>query len=55
MLLTRQCVFTHIHAAPAVQYPLLVSHHTRVAALPGIKEYLASPARVEKVNGNGLG
>lgn len=36
-------------------YPLLVSHHTRVAALPGIKEYLASPARVEKVNGNGLG
>jgi hypothetical protein len=32
-----------------------VAHHARIAALPGVKEYLASPRREEKVNGNGLG
>ncbi|KAF6266727.1 glutathione S-transferase [Scenedesmus sp. NREL 46B-D3] len=36
-------------------YPLLVAHHGRVAGLPGIKEYLASPARLDKVNNNNLG
>jgi len=38
-----------------LQYPLLTAHYKRVADLPGIKEYLASPQRLEKVNGNGLG
>lgn len=38
-----------------LQYPLLVAHHGRVAGLPGIKEYLASPARLDKVNNNNLG
>ncbi len=33
----------------------LVAHHARVAALPGVAAYLASPLRIEKVNGNGLG
>lgn len=33
----------------------LVAHHARVAALPGVAAYLASPLRLEKVNGNGLG
>ena len=55
MLLTRQCVFTHIHAAPAVQSPPLVSHHRRVAALHVINDDLPSPARVENANCNGLG
>ncbi|WIA09015.1 hypothetical protein OEZ85_008429 [Tetradesmus obliquus] len=36
-------------------YPLLVAHHGRVAGLPGIAEYLASPARLDKVNNNNLG
>eukprot|EP00775_Hariotina_reticulata_P013740 gene13740-13861_t len=36
-------------------YPLLVAHHKRIAELPGIKEYLASPARLDKVNNNMLG
>lgn len=38
-----------------LQYPLLTGHHQRIAELPGIKEYLASPQRLEKINGNGLG
>jgi hypothetical protein len=38
-----------------VQYPLLTGHYQRVAELPGIKEYLASPLRMDKVNGNGMG
>jgi hypothetical protein len=42
-------------AACVLQYPLLVAHHSRVAGLPGIKEYLASPARLDKVNNNNLG
>lgn len=37
------------------QYPLLAGHYKRIADLPGVKEYLASPQRLEKVNGNGLG
>lgn len=36
-------------------YPLLAGHYKRIADLPGVKEYLASPQRLEKVNGNGLG
>jgi hypothetical protein len=38
-----------------LQYPLLGGHYQRVAELPGIKEYLASPRRLEKVNNNNLG
>jgi hypothetical protein len=38
-----------------VQHPLLTGFYNRVAQLPGIKEYLASPLRLEKVNGNGMG
>lgn len=38
-----------------VQYPLLSGFYKRVAQLPGIKEYLASPLRLDKVNGNGMG
>lgn len=38
-----------------LQYPLLVAHHGRIAGLPGIAEYLASPARLDKVNNNNLG
>jgi hypothetical protein len=33
----------------------LVTHHKRIAELPGIKEYLASAARLEKINNNMLG
>eukprot|EP00198_Chlamydomonas_reinhardtii_P011758 XP_001701095.1 glutathione S-transferase [Chlamydomonas reinhardtii] len=36
-------------------YPELLAFHDHVAALPGIKEYLASPKRVAAVNGNNLG
>ena len=36
-------------------YPALAAHHARVAALPGIAAYLASPRRSAKVNGNNLG
>lgn len=36
-------------------YPLLTGHHGRIAQLPGIKEYLASPLRLDKVNNNNLG
>jgi glutathione S-transferase len=39
----------------AEQYPDLAKHHSKLAALPGIKSYLDSPARNPKVNGNGLG
>jgi hypothetical protein len=38
-----------------LQYPLLTGHFQRVAELPGIQQYLASPQRLEKVNGNGMG
>lgn len=36
-------------------YPALVAHHDRVAAVPGVAKYLASPLRLAKVNGNDLG
>ena len=36
-------------------YPGLVTHHARVAAVPGVAKYLASPLRMAKVNGNDLG
>lgn len=36
-------------------YPKLAAHYARVAAADGIKGYLASPQRLEKVNNNGLG
>ena len=36
-------------------YPRLVAFHTKIAALPGIKSYLQSDARYDKVSGNGLG
>lgn len=38
-----------------LQYPLLTGHYKRIAELPGVKEYLASPLRLEKINGNGMG
>jgi hypothetical protein len=38
-----------------MQYPLLVAHHTRIAELPAIKKYLASPACLPVVNGNNVG
>ncbi|KAG2484598.1 hypothetical protein HYH03_016639 [Edaphochlamys debaryana] len=36
-------------------YPDLATFHAHVAALPGVKEYLAGPQRVAAVNGNSLG
>lgn len=36
-------------------YPDLVTHHARVAALPGIKAYVGSSKQFDKVNNNGLG
>ena len=36
-------------------YPDLMAHRELVAELPGVAAYLASPARLEKINGNGLG
>lgn len=36
-------------------YPALVAHHDRVAAVPGIAKYLASPRRSAKINGSDLG
>ena len=36
-------------------FPALAALHAKVAALPPVAAYLASPARLEKVNGNGLG
>jgi len=37
------------------EYPSLAELHTRVAGLPGIKEYLTSPRRPEQPNANNLG
>lgn len=52
----------HLHLRPTLfpdemkaAYPELVAHHDRVEALNGIKEYLASPDRLEAPNNNGLG
>lgn len=53
--LTELCCHWVCRGLPVLQYPLLVAHHARIAELPGIKEYLASPARLEKVNNNNLG
>ena len=36
-------------------YPKLAAVAKAVAAVPGVAAYLASPLRLEKVNGNGLG
>merc|ERR1712137_85065 len=36
-------------------FPLLMGLHDRVAALPGIAEYLSSDKRLPKINGNTLG
>ncbi|KAI8462660.1 MAG: glutathione S-transferase [Monoraphidium minutum] len=51
-----------LHLRPALfpdemkaEYPELAAHHARVAGLKGIKEYLASPDRVEQPNNNKLG
>lgn len=54
------CVLSKAYPAPCctlsrVQYPLLTAHHKRIAELPGVKEYLASPQRLEKANYNGIG
>jgi hypothetical protein len=40
---------------PQTQYPELLAHHARVAALPGVKEYLSGPDRLDKVNNSDLG
>lgn len=39
----------------AAAYPDLAAHQAKVAAVPGIAAYLASPLRLPKVNNNGLG
>lgn len=39
----------------AKHYSLLAAHHAMVAALPGVKEYLASARCPAQVNNNGLG
>mmetsp|Transcript_2796 Transcript_2796/g.6455 ORF Transcript_2796/g.6455 Transcript_2796/m.6455 type:complete len:224 (-) Transcript_2796:224-895(-) len=36
-------------------YPLLMSHRERIADIPSIRQYLASPKRPAQVNGNKLG
>jgi glutathione S-transferase P len=36
-------------------YPMLVDHHAKVMALPGVKEYVGSPKCLPQVNNNGLG
>ncbi|GLC39874.1 hypothetical protein PLESTB_001311600 [Pleodorina starrii] len=36
-------------------YPDLLSFHSAISELPGIKDYLASPRRLAAVNGNNLG
>ncbi|KAF5843917.1 glutathione S-transferase [Dunaliella salina] len=36
-------------------YPLLMSYRERIAEIPSIKQYLASPRRPAQVNGNKLG
>ncbi len=38
-----------------LQYPELIGHHGRIAAVPGIRAYLESPLRLAKTNGNSLG
>jgi hypothetical protein len=38
-----------------VQYPEVVAHHEMMSEQKGIKEYLASGKRLEKVNNNNLG
>jgi hypothetical protein len=48
-------VWLSVASAVDLQYPLLAGHYSRVAELSGIKEYLASPRRLEKVNNNNLG
>jgi hypothetical protein len=45
-------VWLSVASAVDLQYPLLAGHCSRVAELSGIKEYLASPRRLEKVNNN---
>jgi hypothetical protein len=59
--LGRTCIGTHAWgAAPAPgaarpQYPELVAFHHFVSGLDGIKEYLGSPRRMARINGNDLG
>jgi hypothetical protein len=36
-------------------YPELVSHHSKIAAIPSISAYLSGPQRLAKVNANNLG
>lgn len=48
-------VWLSVASAVDLQYPLLTGHYSRIAELAGIKEYLASPRRLEKVNNNNLG
>lgn len=44
---------------PLKPLPLIVRYHPlaarRVAVMPGVKAYLESPLRLEKVNNNNLG
>jgi len=56
------CVFDivdlHVRIFPeqmAKDYPELVGLHARISELPGVKEYLAGPQRMQKINGNDLG
>ena len=37
------------------RFPSLAAHHDRIAAIPTIAAYLASPRRQAKINGNDLG
>lgn len=36
-------------------YPELLAHHTRFSEIPGVKAYLSSTQRMDKINGNSLG
>lgn len=57
-ILLFDCTDAHLRIYPEefkAAYPDLVAHYERVAAVPGIKAYLESPLRLEKVNNNGLG
>ena len=38
-----------------LQYPEIVAHHDMVAAQKGVKAYMESGRRPEKVNGNNMG
>ena len=40
---------------PYAQHPEIKAHHDKLAALPGVKEYLGSSKRPTQVNGNPLG